>query len=268
MKRLKSTSQDLREMFTHSIAACHIAEPLASFDVQASVAEVLAFMDRRDYDVVGVRRDGLVVGYVERASLSGVDISQACKPFVEGDVVEDTTPLLDVVSLMQRCPRLFVRAFGRVAGIVTRGDLQKAPVRMWLFGLVSLTEMQLLRLVREAHPDDSWKDLLTPERIRKAEQLLEARKAQNAHVDLADCLQFCDKRDILLKTPGLLAKTCLPNRRETESFLKSLERLRNDLAHAQDIVTGRWPDVVALAQQAESWLRACEDLTVQFDHRL
>ncbi len=94
-------------------------------------------MNAHDYDTVGVRRDGLVVGHLERMSLSGAEAVPASRPFTEGELVDDRTPLLEALSRMWESPRLFVHVLRRVGGIVTRGDLQNAAVRMWLFGLIS-----------------------------------------------------------------------------------------------------------------------------------
>jgi hypothetical protein len=46
---------------------------------------------------------------------------------------------------------------------------------------------------------------------------------------------------------------------QADKQLQELEHLRNELAHAQDIVTGRWPDLVRLASSAEHLLERCED---------
>ncbi len=263
MKHLKSTSQDLREMFARNVAVRHIAEPLASFDLETPPSTLLAFMDEHDYDVVGVRRDGLVEGYVERVSLRGARTPEVYRPFADGDLIEDAAPLLEALEPMCQSPRLFVRALDTVAGIVTRGDFQKAPVRLWLFGLISLLEMQMLRLIREAYPGESWTELVARGSCARAQNLLRKRKHYNVNIDLADCLQFADRRTILVNDDRFLDALGLGGRSEAETFLDTLQQLRNDLAHGQDIVTGRWPDIVHLARQAECCLRACEGTTLQ-----
>lgn len=68
-----STAENLRRVFTEGFAARDVAEPLVSFDAATATSEVLALMDRRDFDVVGVRSEGLVVGYVARG-----DLRRAC----------------------------------------------------------------------------------------------------------------------------------------------------------------------------------------------
>src|SRR3990172_1407829 len=191
MKHLKSSLNDLRELFEHSITVRHISEPLASFDADHPAAQVLEFMDKKDYDVVGVRKDGLVSGYVRREDLSledGDKVGGHLVTFEPNEMLSETTPLVNVFEVLGNSPRAFVLILGQVGGIVTKGDLQKVPVRMWLFGLISLIEMHLLRIIRDYYPDDSWKPLglISSERLDGAEKRLAELRKRNEAIDLAD----------------------------------------------------------------------------------
>mgnify|MGYP005641987019 CR=1 FL=1 len=160
-------------------------------------------------------------------------------------------------------PRVFVLDRNRVSGIVTRGDLQKAPVRMLLFGLLTLLEMQLLRLIRIYYLQDSWQKLLKEDRLNSAKERLAERQARNEAIGLADCLQFCDKRVIILKTPEVRESIGLKSKNSGERLLKCAEDLRNKLAHAQDLVTGSsWPAVIDLAKDIEAILKKCEEIEI------
>lgn len=69
MKHLKSSLRDLRQVFDRSVSVRYIAAPFVSFDAQRQVPDVWSFMEAKDFDVVGVRQNGTVVGYVHRADL-------------------------------------------------------------------------------------------------------------------------------------------------------------------------------------------------------
>lgn len=263
MKCLKSSSEDLRRLFDRNISVRFITEYLVSFDGEARATDVLACMVEHDYDVVGIRQKGVVRGYANRTDLGDGVLADHKIEFADTDLIDETDPLIEVFESLRLAPRLFVVMFGQVGGIVTRGDLQKAPVRMWLFGLITLIEMQLLRIIREHCPDQSWKKYLANTRIQAAVNMLSGRKSRNEAIDLADCLQFCDKRDIVLKNGDLRRALGLNSTRAAEKLFRNLENLRNDLAHAQDIVAGNWPDIVDWAHQAERLLEHCEDLCIQ-----
>jgi hypothetical protein len=209
-----------------------------------------------NYDVVGVRHDGLVVGYVKRADLSDGTLANHLVKFNSDDIIDESTPLVDVLKRLRKTTRLFVLILGRIGGIVTRGDIQKAPLRMWLFGLISMIEMQLLRIIREHCPNDIWKTFLTPKRLAKAQELLSDRRKRNEEIDLADCLQFCDKREVILK--GDMLK--IAEGFDLFGTLKEIEQLRDNLAHAQDIVTGNWPKIVDIAEDSERLLIKLEKI--------
>jgi hypothetical protein len=220
-------------------------------------------MNGKDFDVVGVRQNGAVIGYVHRADLRKGTLEQYTKPFDEQLLVEDWSPLLAVLELLVGSPQVFIVFMGEVSGIITKGDLQKAPVRMWLFVVLSLLEMQFLRLIRASFPKDTWKEFISENRLAKAEEMLQDRKRRNETIDLADCLQFCDKRTIVLGSDTLRRALGFSSKDEGEELLKAFEHLRNELAHAQDIVTGRWPQLVTLAKKAEDLLEACEALNLK-----
>jgi hypothetical protein len=166
-----------------------------------------------------------------------------------------------LLPILQQTPRLFVLDCNQVTGIITCGDLQKAPARMLLFGLVTLLEMNLLRLVRLYYPQDSWQKVLKPERLQVAQRLWRESQERNEATDLLDYLQFCDKRELVLNQPELLEQLELKSKRFGERFLKSAEQLRNRLAHAQNLVSGSsWTDLISLAEAMETLLIRCEEI--------
>lgn len=253
-----STAENLRRVFTEGFAARDVAEPLVSFDAATATSEVLALMDRRDFDVVAVRSEGLVAGYVARDDLCGATCGERVRPVASP--ISDAVPLADVVLGLVESPRLFVRILGTVGGIITRSDLQKPPVRMWLFGMITLLEMRTTRLIELTCKGDSWKAFLSEGRLQKAEALLEERKRRNQSLDLIDCLQISDKGQILAKNEELRRLTRMQSRRQTEQTIQMLESLRNNLAHSQDILSCDWETIVGLCRDMERVIRGTDEV--------
>jgi hypothetical protein len=242
-------AQDLpagvRRLFTEGFQAGDVAEPLASFDAETAADVVAQFMDARGFDVVGIRRDGMVAGFVERERLAGGACGSAMREFGEG--LHDSAPLLNVVRELAAGPRVFVSVFGQVAGIITRDDMQKPAVRMWLFGMVTMVELRYTRLIREMCPDESWRQHLSEGRLKKAEAFMAERRRRNRPASLLDCLQLSDKGRIVARDERIRSRTIFSSRRQAEEGISLLEGLRNNLAHAQDIVSSDWDAVVQLA---------------------
>ncbi|MEH2149119.1 hypothetical protein [Nostoc sp.] len=264
MKHLKLRSQDLRSLFENNITIEYVAEPLKAMPADAEAKEVLYWMQAQNFDVIGVETGDIISGYVERSSLiPGKEgkCSDYQRVFHPKELIAISTPLIKLLPVLRQTPRLFVLDCNQVSGIVTCGDLQKAPVRMLLFGLVTLLEMNLLRLVRIYYPQDSWQKVLKPERLEVAQRLWRESQERNEATDLLDYLQFCDKRELILNQPELLQQLGLKSKRFGERFLKSAEQLRNRLAHAQNLVSGSsWTELISLAEAMEKLLIHCEEV--------
>jgi hypothetical protein len=261
MKHLKSSSSDLRRLFERAITIREIAEPLVSFDTDHDAEAIRVFMEERNFDVVGLRQGGTVVGYVRRDDLTHGSVTGCLTRFQAGEVLAEREPLSAAIQALRDQNQLFITVRGQVRRIATKGDMQKVPVRLWLFGLISLIEMQMLRLIRQRFPGGAWTSLLSPARVEAARKVSALRQKQNREADASDfldCLQICDKATIMLKDSELSALARFPSREVGGHFFSHLESLRNDLAHSNDILQGRWPGLAELAAQCESLLTRLE----------
>src|SRR5664280_1373596 len=196
MKRLKTTLRDLRALFLTRITVETIAERL--FTVPAGEQSLIAqaHLKERDFDTAGVESGSAVIGYVQAADLNHGHVRNHLKQFRSGDTLGAGQPLVFVLGNLSGHSSVFIRNGQGVDGIVTRGDLQKAPVRMYLFAIISVLEMQLLRIIRVRYPNDDWGRLLGPNRLAKAKATFQARRQANAAIDLLDCIQLADKKTI------------------------------------------------------------------------
>ncbi len=250
----------LRRVFHDGFSAQDIAEPLASYDGTARAKDVAESMQRKGYEVSGVRRDGSVVGFVERADLSDADCSDHLQAFADDNQVPHDAPLSDTIIALGVSKRVFVTMLGNVGGIITRTDVQKAPVRMWLFGMITLLEMRFSHLIEAVCPDDSWTAHLTETRLQKAHSLLAERTRRKQHVKLLDCLQLSDKGQVIAKNEKIRSLTRFESRRKLEKAFKDVERLRNNLAHSQDIISNDWETIFWLAENLDRVLEPSPQL--------
>ena len=241
----------LRRVFYEGFSAQDIAEPLVSFDATAPAGHVRRFMEDRGFEVVGVREEGVVIGWADRTELADGSLTDCARAFGDADVIPDRAPLRDVIGRLEETPRVFVSLLGHVGGIVTRTDLQKPPVRMWLFGMITLIEMRFSTMIAKLCPGESWQQYLSEGRLAKAKDLLAERTRRNQQIDMLDCLQFGDKGQIIARCEAIRALTRFESRRQIEQAFKGLERLRNNLAHAQDIITGDWEIIVRLSENLD-----------------
>jgi hypothetical protein len=234
------------QLFLSGFAARDIAESLASFDETTSADSIRAAMQAQRLDVAGIRKSGAVAGWVVPDDLVEHQESVHFRPFDAASVLADTASLNEVVQGLDAASHLFVRSFGQVSGLICRRDLQKPAMRMWLFGLVTITELRVTRMIDEYCPQDSWRQYLSEGRLQKASELQAERNRRGQQRTLLDCLQFADKGQIVARDDRLRERTRFSSKRKVEEFVNALQDLRNNLAHSQDL-TGDWEVIRDLA---------------------
>jgi len=229
-----------------------VAEPLASFDWDRPAAEVAAFMAAHDYDRVGIRREGIVRAYVERGELDGGRCGDHARSFGPDDLVPETASLQEVIESLGINGRCFVTVLDEVSAVVTLQDLEKPPVRMFLFGMITLLEMVFTQAVEAAFPGDAWRAHVAAARLAKAEELQAERRRRGVEVRLLDCLQFSDKGQLAIRVPTIDPERVLQmSRKAALRGLKELEDIRNNLAHGQELIAKGWPRIVLFSTRLD-----------------
>ena len=240
-----------RRMFTELFTAGDIAEPLLSFDAGQSCADAARVLDMYKQDVASVRINGTVQGYIRRTDLAETTCTEQIRHFTVDQVVSGNTALTDVVHILTRHDFCFVSVLGEVTGLIQRDDINKPMVRMWLFGLVTMIEMMLVQLIQQYYPKNSWQDRVSEARLSRAKEFQAERQRRNQHCSLIECLQFSDKGRILVGHEQAMARLGFNSIRVAKRAVKELESLRNNLSHAQDIVTHDWAQIARLSQRME-----------------
>jgi predicted transcriptional regulator len=258
VKQLKSTSTDLRRLFDDRVTARYIAEPFIAFDSIRAADDIRAFMEERDFDIVGVRRLGAVVGFADLKDLTSGTLGDHERRFDDRHRVDEALPIATVLTRLAESPRVCVEVWGQISGIITRGDLQKAPVRMWFFALLSLLEMQFLRLIRSRLSDDDWMTQLDSAASTRIRKDFRKRQKRNEEVDLADCTVFRDKVEAIARTEPLRASLGFGSEGALRTEFAEIIALRNDIAHGHDIVRNGAASLARIAARTEELLRLCE----------
>ncbi len=139
------------------------------------------------------------------------------------------TPIVALIDRIREKPFLVVST-REIIGMVAWSDLQKLPVRAALFALVTGFELTMYKAIRSHFgKHDHWTDLLKDDRLRKAKTKYRERCDRDSEVDLLLCTQFCDKRDIIIKSFDFAI-----GRKKLKKKLKTIERVRDDVAHVNN----------------------------------
>lgn len=270
-RRKGTRLSELRSVLTAKIGALAILEPLQCCPASAQATEMRGLLGERGFDVAGVMNDaaGRVIGFVAANELSDGIVLDHTKSLKAEHLVSDATPIADLLKVLREKERAFVLVGPEVKGIVTLADLNKPPIRVYLFGLVSLLEMHVRFWIKTAYPNGSWKKCLSDKRLEYANRIQTERQKRNQQIDLLDCVQFCDLRDLLLGSEEVLNKLCLKDKKMTQELLREAEKLRDKLAHSQEnLVEGTsWQALIDLIDSMESLVHQSDD-TVEHEAKL
>lgn len=262
-RRKGTRLSELRSVLGAGITARTIFEPLQSCPSNAPAPEMALVLKRRGFDVAGVRdtEEGPVTGFVAADSLRDGTVKDYTEPMRAQHLVSDATPLAELLTLLKSKEHVFVLKGQGVKGIITRADLNKPPVRVYLFSLVSLLEMHLRFWILRSYGTNGWKPEVKEERLLAAKELQAKRLRRNDQTELLDCLQFCDKRDLVVAKDDVRKRLGLGGKRNSVRLLSRAEDLRNQLAHSQhDLVQGTaWPALIELVENLEAIVQQSDD---------
>jgi hypothetical protein len=247
----------LKKIFIDNVTAKSIFEPLLCCPADLRAEHAKDALKTRGFDVAGVKQteDGEVTGYVITDELMGEKVEEYLKTIDLQLLISDSTPIANIFAALAERDFAFVLYGKHIIGIITKADVNKPPVRIYLFGMISLFEMHLNSWINHFYPGDSWEHEISDDRIKDARDIHEMRKGNNQDLFLLECLQFCDKRDLLAKSEGFRKEFDIV-RKQFESFVKRVEKIRNELAHSQNSIISNieWPVFVETVSRLEDFL--------------
>lgn len=180
--------------------------------------------------------DGAVLGIIELAGYLNTSppagtVSDFLLPLAERHLIGADASILAFILNADEHRFRFVVSRKGIVGLVSLSDLQKLAVRATLFSLVTELELLMLETIRRIFPEPpAWQALLHENRREKVGELLDRAAATEGIVDPLLYTQFCDKRDILLRS-------VLATHKQRDLFstgMRAIESLRNSLAHANE----------------------------------
>ncbi len=243
----------LIRFFREAFTVLDVSQPVRSFDMDDSSAVVRRIMDEQSLEVVCLRYQGVITGYVNRGDLGSGNCSEHLCKFRTGQVMPGNGSLSALVRALTAHEHAFVMVLGEVVGVAGRARLNTPIARMWFFGIVTMAEMLLTRLIEKYFPGGTWQTLVSEGRLEKAASLQRERERRGQHSSLLGCLQLSDKGQILIERPEMLEALGFPSKSGARGIIKELESLRNNLAHSQDIVTYDWAAIARLASRIEAF---------------
>ena len=210
-------------------------------------------MEHESLSFVGVRDHGRVTAYLPADAARGPDktCADAGREFGINQIVDGHAPISVVIDALTHHDACFVRTLDDVNGIITRAEMQKPVVRMWLFGIITYVEMQMDQRIRSLWSEEELCAKLSRGRVASAVRLLEERRRRGEMCELVDCLQLSDRAQLLNDDAEQRTAFGFSSKAAANRVAKEIQSLRNKLAHAQDIVTHDWTPIARMARRIE-----------------
>ncbi|WP_318502354.1 hypothetical protein [Bacillus sp. T3] len=147
----------LRKIYSDNLSVTLIAEDLVSCSLEDDTKIIKSKMDELDFDYFGVESGGKLIGYVVKNELGEQSIAEYIRYFAMEDLVSEATSLIELLQILKEKHPVFILEKNQVRKLITVADLQKQPIRMLVFGLISLLEMELVRLIQNSFPGKNGK---------------------------------------------------------------------------------------------------------------
>ena len=206
------------------------------FAVETPQSQVWEMLMEQLPQVALVTHEGAPVGYVELSDIAGErserPIEEVMNVIEIWRVVSAETSLFELIPLWERSYYFFVLSGTQITHIISRHDMDNPTVKATLFALTAELESAILRLLLADQDKVAGYFSLLEGDKRKSAKSKSLKKKQPDHA-LAHIqnLYFSDKKEILLRSPELVALMPCESVDDLRSFFDLVVALRNELAH-------------------------------------
>ena len=260
-RRRGTKFEAIKQIFIDNVTAKYIYEPLLCCLANSLSYEVKEALKNRNFDVAGVKEaiDGPVIGYVVAKDIDNDDFKTYIMKINLECLISDSTPIAELFTVLSSKQYCFVVYGNDITGIITRADINKPIVRIYIFGIISLIEMHLNAWISHFYPNNTWVSKVHKVRMKKAKEVYEQRKGNNQELTLLECLQLCDKRDLLKRTDSFIEIFDF-SKSSFETLLGRTEKIRNELVHSQNSIISnlKWNEFIETIAIMEKYLIASD----------
>jgi hypothetical protein len=196
----------IQDIFTNQLSVLNIAVPTSA----TSLADAKRICEENNYDVhlVSDATSNDLQLYFHNSVKQPRNLSHR-------EVVSESTPIIDTLELLIENNQIFVKVKNEISYVVSKADIDTIPVRLWLFGMINLFEMELkIRIEKLKIP---WEVYLRPEIQKSIDKAYNNKKKNNQDIDKLNCTNLRE----LFKVCRLSPSRPRPTRRAPRSRVRS-----------------------------------------------
>ncbi|MFF2289177.1 hypothetical protein [Peribacillus butanolivorans] len=258
-KKNNSSYLSLKTLYEENITVKSIAQELEFCHKNDLALEIQKELKKKNFDILAVEDQGEIIGYIERQELGEGKIAEYLKCFTPRELVSDSTPLIQLLHIFKNKTRVFVLENNSIKKLITHADLQKPPIRMLIFGYITLLEMRMSDIIMDKFGNDSWYPMISGDRLEKATELYRRRIDKNEDINLIECLQISDKFDIIHKDQELRLFFQIPSKSKGKKDANAIRKLRDKISHANELgLDMSWIEIIEVVESCGQLLEISE----------
>lgn len=228
-------SRDLYECTAAELATSSV-EYLPHDTSPSTAAE---WLETNGYDAAPIQKQGDPIGFIHEDDVTvnddGDTLSEYLTPLTIEYLMSGDAPFEGLLAALIEKPVYFLGGHSRITGILTRADLNTAPVRIYLFDRITYLEEHLRELILEHAPN--WKQTpVTVDELDDIEDRYTDAQAANVELEEIHYAQFSTLNTIISNVEACWQACGFSTTAQTDSQLHEITDLRNDVAHANLLV--------------------------------
>jgi len=239
---MKREIRNFKILFEDSINITSLCEEISSLPDSSSDDEIIFKIKETGYDYIPLKN-------VSMTSIASLDKKGEISRDIitPSDLISYSTSIIIAFKLLISKRRLLVLEGNECHKIITISDLDKAPIRLWVYGNINLLEMALKDAINNCYPGDSWCGFLNTNRLSNAKEMLVKRKGKNLDIDLVSCLQLADVFDIVKSSDKLHYILGKNSKTKYQKLCNKVRDLRDEISHA-NLITDKfkWEEVLEI----------------------
>lgn len=229
-----ATMAALERSLTCSLVASGIDLKNDVFSSDTSDSDLVAFALRNRFSRVPLRnQEQSGKGTITDVAIVDLEAERLVerRGLTVDDLIAGDTPIGPAIQVVNERGFCFVLVRDTIRQILTRSDLNKPPVRVYLSARLSHLEGLLAAAITQLYPDNRWLEKLSELRQSAIHDLYQQKISDDFDTNLIDCTSLSDKAAIIGKSTELRGTIVPGSRKQFDRRFSSLKELRNRLCH-------------------------------------
>lgn len=171
------------------------------------------------------------------------------RPIKIEDLLSGSTPINRLPDLLSKREFFLVFEVDRIRRILTRSDLNKLPMRVYLHTLLDHVEALMADVIEREYPFGRWLRFLSDQ--RRVSELHAKKKKAGTDTRLIDCTSLTNKIRILQQNDALRNRLEYVSGKTYRTTKRRITHVRNKVSHAGEIIVTK-SDIRSLGADLET----------------